>query len=252
MKKLLSFLLITLILQSVFCFGLLPNNAIAQTQEKLTNQNIIDLVKNKFSNEIIIAKIKSSATAFDTSLTALQELKNNNVADDLITIMVEANKPVTDKNYQETELTIPDGTEIGVILKNDLTSESAKLGDTVYFSVERDVIIDGVTVIKKDALATGKIAVARKAGYWGRRGKLGWIMVDVTTTSGAKIPLRFAKDIDAESRSGRVAIGMVTTALVFFPATPFWGLKKGDPAKVSLGNYYSVYVDGTVTIKVKI
>ena len=132
-----------------------------------------------------------------------------------------------------------------------MSSESAKTGDIVYFSVERDVIIDGITVINKDALATGKIAVTRKAGYWGRRGKLGWVMVDVTTASGAKIPIRFTKDIYSESRSGRVAIGMAATALIFFPAAPFMGLKKGDPAVVSLGNYYTVYVDGTAKVKVK-
>jgi hypothetical protein len=251
MKKILSISLICLMLQSIFCFGLLPNNVVSQTQEKLTNQNIIDLVKSGFANEIIIAKIKSSATAFDTSLTALQELRNNNIANEIIVIMVEANKPITDKNSPKTEITVPDGTEIGVVLKNDLSSESAKAGDIVYFSVERDIIIDGITVVNKDALATGKIAVIRKAGYWGRRGKLGWVMVDVTTVSGAKIPIRFTKDIYSESRSGRVAISMAATAVLFFPAAPFMGLKKGDPAVVSLGNYYAVYVDGTAKVKVK-
>ena len=252
MKKLQSFLLISLILQSVFCFGLLPNNVIAQTQEKLTNQNIIDLVKNGFSNDVIIAKIKSSAIAFDTSLTALQELKNNGVADAVIVAMVEGNKPIINKSSQEIEVTIPDGTTVEVALKNDLSGQTAKVGDVIDFTVVRDVKIDGVTVIEKGSLALGKITVAEKARYWGRKGIISWVIQDVTTSSGEKIPVRFSKSVDGDSSRAVVAAATIATVVLFFPLAPLWGLKKGTAATVSQGNYYTVYVDGATKIKVKL
>ena len=71
MKKLLSASLTVLLLQSFFCLIFSPVGASAQTQEVLTNQAVIDMVKSRFSDEIIIAKIKSSRNSFDTSASAL-------------------------------------------------------------------------------------------------------------------------------------------------------------------------------------
>jgi hypothetical protein len=253
MKKLLSSFLIITVLQVFFIFILLPNLVMSQTQEKLTNQNVIDLVKAGFSNELIIVKIQSSAKAFDTSVAALEELKKNNVPDALIAAMIGGNIPVAAKT-QEVEIIIPDGTTIEVALKNELSGQYAKVGDIVHFTVVRDVQINGVTIIEKDASAIGKIAVAKKAGYWGKKGAIGWMMKDVMTAGGERIPVKFTKSSDGESKSTTVAVATVTTAVLLFPVAPIallWGLKKGQPAVISAGNYYSVYVDGTVKIKIK-
>jgi hypothetical protein len=253
MKKLLSSFLIITVLQVFFIFILLPNKVLSQTQEKLTNQNIIDLVKAGYSNELIILKIQSSANTFDTSITALEELKNNNVPDALIVVMFGGNKSEATKT-QEVEITIPDGTNIEVALKNDLSGQYAKVGDIVHFTVVRDVQINGVTIIEKDASAIGKIAVAKKAGYWGKKGAIGWIMQDVMTAGGERIPVKFTKNSDGESKGTTVAVATVATAVLLLPIAPvalLWGLKKGQPAVISAGNYYSVYVDGTVKIKIK-
>ncbi len=231
----------------------LPNQTLAQTQEKLTNQNIIDLVKSGFSNEIIIAKIKSSATTFDTSLAALQELRNNNVNDSIIVVMVEGNKPPLDKPTQEIEVTIPDGTTIEVALRNDLSGQTAKVGDEVNFTVVRDVKVDGITVIERDSFAVGKIVEAKKARYWGRKGIIGWAMQSITTVSGNKIPVRAVKTVEGDGKRAQVAAAVIATSALFviFPVGLFWGLKKGGPANVSAGSYYLVYVNGAAKIKVK-
>jgi hypothetical protein len=54
----------------------------------LTNKDVIDLLKAGLTAEVIVAKIKSSATNFDTSPAALSELKAANVPDDVILAMV--------------------------------------------------------------------------------------------------------------------------------------------------------------------
>ena len=56
----------------------------------LTNADVLSLVKAGISAEVIVAKIQASATAFDTSPTALQELKAANVADAVILAMIQA------------------------------------------------------------------------------------------------------------------------------------------------------------------
>ena len=60
---------------------------------RLTNKDIIDLVKSGLSQEIIVAKIKQSPSTFDTSPAALQDLKSANVPEPIILAMVQAPTP---------------------------------------------------------------------------------------------------------------------------------------------------------------
>ncbi len=66
--------------------------------ELLTNKGVLEMVKAGLGGAIIIAKIKASHTKFDTSLTALQELKTAGVTDDVILAMIEASsvKPASE------------------------------------------------------------------------------------------------------------------------------------------------------------
>ncbi|MGQ0541202.1 MAG: hypothetical protein ACT4O9_05035 [Blastocatellia bacterium] len=60
---------------------------LAQT-ETLTNKTVIEMTKAGLSTEIIIAKIRKSEARFDTSASALIELKNSGVADEILTLMM--------------------------------------------------------------------------------------------------------------------------------------------------------------------
>ena len=63
MKKLL--LLLAIIISSV-----------SYSQEILTNKSVIELVELGFEESVIIAKIESSQTNFDTTIEKLRELKS--------------------------------------------------------------------------------------------------------------------------------------------------------------------------------
>ncbi len=56
----------------------------------MTNRNVIQLVKAKISDDVIITKIKQSKTRFDTSTQGLVALKEAGVSDQLISVMVNA------------------------------------------------------------------------------------------------------------------------------------------------------------------
>ena len=62
--------------------------AIAQTVDTLTNQSIIDMVDMGFDKNLIISKIETSVTKFNTSLETLKELKNRNISTEIIISMV--------------------------------------------------------------------------------------------------------------------------------------------------------------------
>ena len=58
--------------------------------ETLDNQSVLTLVSAGLGDEAIIAKIKTSATKFDTSMDALIKLKRSGVSSPVIAAMVEA------------------------------------------------------------------------------------------------------------------------------------------------------------------
>jgi hypothetical protein len=70
-------------------------SGVASTQEmskRLTNQDIIEMVKLGLSNDVIISKIRSAngqdQLAFDTSVDGLKMLKAGNVPDEVIKVMI--------------------------------------------------------------------------------------------------------------------------------------------------------------------
>jgi hypothetical protein len=63
-----------------------------KTQAALNNSDIVGMVKAGIGSEIIVAKIKTSSCAFDTSPEELKQLKGAAVPDAVILAMVQASK----------------------------------------------------------------------------------------------------------------------------------------------------------------
>ena len=76
-------------------------------------------------------------------------------------------------------------------------------------------------------------------------------MKDVVAVDGSKIPLEFAKRTKGDSKGGTVATAVVVTGVLFWPAAPLWGFKKGKDAKVPAGSRFEVAVHGSVVVKVR-
>jgi hypothetical protein len=225
---------------------------------KLSNKDVLDMLKTGLSSEVVIAKIKSSPSNFDTSPTALQELKAANVPDAVILAMVQASTPVQAAVADSPAIAadavtvkVPDGTEIEIQLKNNLSGQEAKIGDLVDFTVLRPVQIGGITVIEKDASARARVTTAKKAGRWGKAGKIEWAMQDVQAVDGSRLPARFSKRAVGDSSGGTVAVAAVATTVLLGPVGLLWGLKKGKAAVIPAGNRYSVFVSGDTTVKAR-
>jgi hypothetical protein len=89
----LAALLITLAGVSLAQTALAPNAAPKPTATKtapaaLTNRDIIRMVKAKLSDDLIVSKIKSSKTRFDTSVDGLVQLRDAGVSDRVIALMM--------------------------------------------------------------------------------------------------------------------------------------------------------------------
>jgi len=70
----------------------------------LSNKDVVEMLKAELSQEVVIAKIKSSSCRFDTSPDALKELKAAKVPDPVILAMVQA--PVIPKEEPTPQKTL--------------------------------------------------------------------------------------------------------------------------------------------------
>ena len=72
---------------SIFFFALGAGGVLAG--EELTNADVVQLAKAGIGDAVILAKVRTSANAFDTSVDALLALSMEGVADEIILAMVE-------------------------------------------------------------------------------------------------------------------------------------------------------------------
>lgn len=83
-------------LLSTFLFAILiTTSVVAQEQNspevtRLTNKDIVELVKAGLSSDVIIAKIKTSRCNFNTDVPVLAELRKTGVPNEVIKAMIEA------------------------------------------------------------------------------------------------------------------------------------------------------------------
>jgi hypothetical protein len=251
MKKFLSLSLTFLFLQSTFCFALSPNktstrnlNAAFFTQETLTNQSIIDMVASKISQDIIVAKIKSSSNKFDTSSAALQNLKKAGVSDAIILAMVQkasGMEMTAPSGGDASSQTIADGTEIKITTIEDISGQKVVEGDPLTFKVAEDVKVNGKTIIAKDTIVKGTVSAAKKKGFMGKGGELSIRIESTQTVDGQKMKLR-------ASKSGQGGDNMGSTVALTVLFGPLGLLRKGKEAKIKAGTILSAFTDEAKTV----
>jgi hypothetical protein len=222
---------------------------------QITNKEVFEMVKAGLAPDIIVAKIKSSPSKFDTTPGTLADLKTAGIPDSVIMAMVQSTgEPISGSvasvaSVPAVEVKIPDGTEIEIQLVNNLSGQEAKVGDIVDFTLVRAIQVNGVTVFERDASARARVTTAKKAGRWGKAGKLEWAMQDVQAVDGIRVPARFTKRELGDSKGGTVAVAAVATTILLGPLGLLWGLKKGKPAIIPAGNRYSIFIHGDAVAK---
>ena len=255
MKKFVAlFLFFALLVQSSFsltanakCF---EEKSYQASNDELKNQDVLDMLKAGVSAETIVAQIKTSKCAFDISTTTLQELKTAGAPEAVILAMVEA---MISQQPKKVQIKVPDNTDVEIENAFDLSSATAKLGDNITFRVLRPLIIDGATVIATGALVNGKIVQVKRAGRWGRAGRLAFSIEEVIAVDGKPIPLKASSSIKGEGNEGEVAtktaIGVAGAIIIFpfivlAPLALLNGFKRGESAVLPAGARFIVYVKG--------
>jgi hypothetical protein len=147
---------------------------------------------------------------------------------------------------QIPQISIPEGTRVRVRLDQDLSGETAEEGQSVQLSVTEDVKIGDVVVIAQGANTAGRVVLAQAKRRMGRTGKIDFSVERVTAVDKSDIPLRYTSN-KKEGGSHAVSTGIITAgvAVLFWPAAPFFLLRKGKEAKIQKGMTFEVFTDQT-------
>ncbi len=238
-------LLLTIVFLLVNCVQLCAQTKTSQPSAKvLRNGDILRLYKAGVKPGEIIGKIVTSHCNFDTFPTVLRELKMKGLPNTVIMAMVTApyGPPAQslpsiaspEPSRATSRIQVPVGTIIQIEIAKPLSSADAIEGEQIKFLVSRRVLINGIEVIKRGAVANARVFKSKPAATWGRGGLLGWVLEDVAAIDGTRVPIKLTERLAGKTRSKAVVAAAIATGAVVLPySSPvglIWALKKGDEA----------------------
>ena len=165
-----------------------------------------------------------------------------------------------DSTVQPRELKIPAGTALEIECAYTVNSLDLHPEDLISFRVLVPIKVDGITVIEKNSLVTGRVVQAKRGGHWGKAGKLSWIMQDVVAVDLTRVPLKATNDLpDARngvkgtSHGGQVAAEMIVFGSLLMFAAPLVlmsGFRRGENAVVPEGKRFVVFVRSDTVVRI--
>lgn len=172
-----------------------------------------------------------------------------------------ATAPATEPQFLEVK--IPAGTALDIQATHDVSSRDAKLGDLISFRVLVPVKVGDSIVIGSNALVTAQVAKAKRAGHWGKAGKLAWTMRDVVAVDLTRVSLTANPDfpggqqgVTGQSHGAEVATrtavmgALLAPTIIGAPLALMHGFKRGEQAVLPEGKRLVVYVQKDTIIRI--
>ena len=163
------------------------------------------------------------------------------------------------------EVKIPAGTPIDIELIHTVNSMDATSGDLLSFRVLIPVKVDDAIVIPAKALVTARLVKAKRAGHWGKAGKLAWTMQDVVAVDLTRVALMANPDfpggqqgVTGQSHGAEVATktavmgALLAPTIILGPLALMQGFKRGEQAVLPEGKRFVVYVQKETFVRVPI
>ena len=228
----------------------------------LRNGDVLRMYKAGVKPGEMIAKIVTSHCNFDTFPPVLRELKTKGLPDTVIMAMVMVPYgppatnlraiPVAEPAPPTTRIQVPAGAVLQIEPASPVSSAVAREGDQIRFLVTRRVLVNGVEVIERGAVAKGHIIKSKPAKSWGRGGLLAWVLDSVVAADGTRIPIKLSDRLVGKSRSKAVVAAAVATGATVLPySSPvglIWALKKGEEAVLDQSRKSAALVSGNTEV----
>ena len=162
-----------------------------------------------------------------------------------------------------TDVKIPAGTPIDIQITDIISSMDTKAGDLISFRVLVPVKVNDTIVIGNNALVTARIVKAKRAGHWGKAGKLAWTMQDVVAVDLTRVSLTANPDfpggqqgVTGQSHGAEVATktavmgALLAPTIVLAPLALMQGFKRGEQAVIPEGRRFVVYVQKDTIVRI--
>lgn len=137
---------------------------------------------------------------------------------------------------------LAEDTPVRLKLTRTMSSKDAKADEKVDFEVLEDVKVGDVVVIQHGAMAIATVTEAHPKRTMGRAGKLNINIDYVRLVNGEKAPLRSVKGGSGGTHTAAMTGAIVATAIVFFPAAPFFLFMHGKDITIPKGTEITAYI----------
>jgi len=219
----------------------------------MTNETILKLAKAGLGDDVILGMVSSQQGSYSLDADSVIALKQGGVSDRVIASMMNRPTGSTPARVGETQrpsepLYLHDGTPVRMRLTKNLSSADAKTGDTIDFEVLDDVMVGDFLVIKRGAVAIGSVTDAEKKKRMARGGKLDVTIDYVRLVSDEKVALRGVKETSGGGHTGAMTGGIVVTALIVWPAAPFFLFMHGKDTVIPRDTEITAYVNGEIKL----
>ena len=134
------------------------------------------------------------------------------------------------------EVTIKAGTPVPVKLIDDLSSETATAGQLVRFEATKNIMVDGIVVIKAGSEVIGEVSYCQKTGSLGKEGKINVVVRYATAVDNTRVPLRAQL---AETGDEKVALSWMVCPFI-----------KGSSSRIPASTETKAYVDYDTVIEI--
>jgi hypothetical protein len=161
----------------------------------------------------------------------------------LPSVLAQANPPASGTGTRSGPV-LEEGTPVKLRISRTVSSADAQVGETVDFEVLEAVKVGDLVVIPKGGTAWATVTAAEAKKRMARGGKLDMNIDSVRLVDGEKAALRAVKDMKGGGHTGAMTGGIVATAIVFWPAAPFFLFMHGKDITVPKGTEITAYVNG--------
>ena len=138
-------------------------------------------------------------------------------------------------------LLMKSGTPVKLQLAETISSAHAHSSDHLEFSVVKDVVIGGFTVIRAGALAKGSVVGVKGKRPLGIGGNVTVRLDSVVLANGQSMGLVAHKEYKGRSRILRMGMEMAIAGAIYWPSAPVFLLSRGRDSTVLKGAEVTAY-----------
>jgi hypothetical protein len=150
------------------------------------------------------------------------------------------------------EIDVPKGTNVDLAFDQSLSDTTAHDGQIVSLHVDKDVMVDGRTIIRAGTPVTGRITAVKKRARFGVNARIQMLIRPIKTVNNQSVPIGYKTKSTSNGKTAGAAAASVGGAVVLGPVGLVGGyFIVGKHVNVKPGDKTTVEVDQDTLLHVK-